>query len=68
MGVDDIPAEYRTADLFSHIDMGFLNRRLAMTALGTLRQEFINRQLPGDDHMTRLRNASASQACLLPQV
>lgn len=47
---------YRVADYFSHIDMGFLNRRLGITALGPARQEFLDRQRPGDDHMTVLGN------------
>jgi hypothetical protein len=36
--------------------MGFLNRRLAITELGPIRQEFLNHQTPGGDHMTVLRN------------
>lgn len=56
MGVEQIPAEHRTADLFSHIDMGFLNRRLAISALGPVREDFLRLQSSGDDQMTRLRN------------
>ena len=51
-----IPKEFRLADYFCHIDMGFLNRRLAISALGPLREEFIDRQKPGRDHMTVLSN------------
>jgi hypothetical protein len=51
-----IPKEFRLADYFSHIDMGFLNRRLAISALGPLREEFLARQKPGADHMTVLSN------------
>jgi hypothetical protein len=36
--------------------MGFLNRRLAISALGPIRDEFLQRQKPGDDHMTVLAN------------
>jgi hypothetical protein len=53
---DPIPKTYRLADYFSHIDMGFLNRRLAISALGPIRQEFLERQKPGDDHWTILNN------------
>lgn len=56
MTINQIPTQYRVADLFSHIDMGFLNRRLAITALGPIRQQFLDRQHPGEDHMTVLGN------------
>lgn len=56
MSVEMMPPGERLADLFSHIDMGFLNRRLALTALGPLRTDFMAMQIPGDDHMTRLSN------------
>jgi hypothetical protein len=56
MSVERIPETSRLADLFSHIDMGFLNRRLAIAALGPLRGEFLERQKPGEDHMTVLAN------------
>ena len=56
MTAETVPAKYRVEDFFTHIDMGFLNRRLAISALGPLRDEFIARQKPGDDHMTRLGN------------
>jgi hypothetical protein len=56
MSIEQMQAKIRVEDFFSHIDMGFLNRRLAITALGPLRDEFIARQKPGDDHMTRLTN------------
>ena len=57
MTADQSPPEHRRADFFNHIDMGFLNRRLAITALGPIRNEFITRQTPGDDHFTRLSNS-----------
>jgi hypothetical protein len=56
MSADDLPEEYRLADFFSHIDMGFLNRRLAITALGLMRSDFLKMQRPGEDHMTVLAN------------
>ena len=56
MSVDAVPQQFRVGDYFSHIDMGFLNRRLAITALGPLRDEFLIRQKPGDDHFTVLNN------------
>jgi hypothetical protein len=56
MSVELIPERYRLADFFSHIDMGFLNRRLAISALGPIRNHFLERQRPGDDHLTVLTN------------
>ena len=56
MGVEGLQHSDRVADYFGHIDMGFLNRRLAITALGPLRTDFLARQQAGDDHMTRLAN------------
>jgi hypothetical protein len=56
MSVMQLPGVIRTSDLFSHIDMGFLNRRLAISALGPLRDVFVERQKPGSDHMTVLGN------------
>ena len=53
----DIPQELRAEDKFHHIDMGFLNRRLCITALlPEARQHFIEHQRPGNDHMTVLAN------------
>lgn len=56
MNADQMPQQYRVEDFFSHIDMGFLNRRLAITALGPIRDAFIARQKPGNDHFTSLGN------------
>jgi hypothetical protein len=56
MSAQEIPEKYRLADFFSHIDMGFLNRRLAISALGPIRDDFLQRQRPGEDHMTVLAN------------
>ncbi len=56
MSANDVPQAYRLAEFFSHIDMGFLNRRLALSALGPIRELFRERRSPGDDHFTRLSN------------
>jgi hypothetical protein len=57
MSVHDIPQEFRVKDLFHHIDMGFLNRRLCLTALPpNIRAFYIERAKPGSDHMTVLSN------------
>ena len=56
MSIEDTPDDIRTADFFHHIDMGFLNRRLAISALGPLRNYYLEREQPGSDHMTVLRN------------
>ena len=56
MSAHDIPSDLRTGEFFHHIDPGFLNRRLCMTALSSLRDQFIRRQKPGTDHMTVLAN------------
>ena len=53
----DIPQELRTEDKFHHIDMGFLNRRLCITALlPEACERFLEQQKPGNDHMTELAN------------
>jgi len=56
MSAEHIPQGVRVADLFTHIDMGFLNRRLALTAIGRRRQEFERTRRQGDDHLTILSN------------
>lgn len=56
MSIEKFPPRERVRDLYSHIDMGFLNRRLAITALGPVRNIFLENQKPGDDHMTQLSN------------
>lgn len=56
MSIENTPQDIRTADYFHHIDMGFLNRRLAISALGPLRDQYLERVQPGSDHMTVLRN------------
>ena len=57
MSAHDVPAELRSAELFHHIDMGFINRRLCLTALpADFRARFIERAKPGSDHMTVLGN------------
>lgn len=56
MGVEKIPAEVRTSDFYTHIDMGFVNRRLGLQALGPLREQFLAKREPGEDHFTQLAN------------
>ncbi len=57
MSAHDIPSDLRTGEFFHHIDPGFLNRRLCITALSSeQRAEFFQRQKPGTDHMTVLAN------------
>lgn len=52
-----IPEGLRAEDKFHHIDMGFLNRRLCISALSSeVRGQFFERQKPGTDHMTRVVN------------
>ncbi len=57
MSVRDIPQAIRADDLFHHIDMGFLNRRLCLSALpGPIRSYYIEHAKPGSDHITVLSN------------
>ena len=57
MSATHIPDKLRSQDFFHHIDMGFLNRRLCITALpGPYRTFFLEKQKPGSDHMTVLAN------------
>lgn len=56
MSISELPTKYRLADFYYHIDMGFLNRRLAITALGPIRQHFLDRRQAGEDHFTQLAN------------
>ena len=57
MAASEVPDELRCKDAFHHIDMGFLNRRLCLSALpGEVRRYFIEHQKPGSDHMTVLAN------------
>lgn len=56
MSIVNTPQDTRTADFFHHIDMGFLNRRLAISALGPLRDQYLQHVQAGSDHMTVLRN------------
>ncbi len=57
MSAYDVPEDLRTKDEFHHIDMGFLNRRLCISALvPEARRIFLERQKPGTDHMTALSN------------
>lgn len=56
MSVAQIPGPLRISDFFIHIDMGFLNRRLAIGALGPIKSDFLDKQKPGTDQMTVLAN------------
>lgn len=56
MSASDIPPDLRTQRFFHHIDMGFLNRRLCMSALGPLRPLYLERAKQGSDHLTQLGN------------
>lgn len=57
MSVDQITENVRTKDAFHHIDMGFLNRRLALRALPRpIADHYTQRAEVGSDHMTQLRN------------
>ena len=57
MTVNNIPSDLRIKDVFHHIDMGFLNRRLCITALpNEIRSTYIERQKPGTDLMTVVSN------------
>jgi hypothetical protein len=57
MSIEKIPAELRTKDAFHHIDMGFVNRRLCLTALGESgRKYYAEHASPGDNHLARLSN------------
>jgi hypothetical protein len=56
-GVEAIPPDLRVKDVFHHIDMGFVNRRLCLTALTPdIRARFAERRRPGEDHLTVLSN------------
>ena len=53
----EIPAELRTTDKFHRIAVGFLNRRLCMSALlPEARERFQEYQRTGSDHLTVLAN------------
>lgn len=57
MSVEHISPNLRVKDVFHHIDMGFLNRRLCITALlPEIRAQYIDLEKPGSDHMTVLAN------------
>jgi hypothetical protein len=57
LSANDVPPALRIKDVFHHIDMGFLNRRLCITALpDQVRAQFIQLEKPGTDHITILSN------------
>jgi hypothetical protein len=50
-------AAIRKTDHYHHIDPGFLNRRLCLSSLPRdLLDYFDQKRLPGDDHLSQLRN------------
>jgi hypothetical protein len=57
MAAEDVPQNLRRKDLYHHIDMGFLNRRLALSSLSPTDREHIRQHASsGHDHLTRLQN------------
>lgn len=57
MSAEDIPAEIRGEKFYQHIDMGFVNRRLGLSALPPeLSKYYIEHANPGDDHLSVLAN------------
>lgn len=56
-GIGEIDLETRTSDAFHHIDMGFVNRRLCLSALGDRGRDFYAQHaLPRADHVAQLSN------------
>lgn len=57
MSIENIPKNLRIKDAFHHIDMGFLNRRLALRALPeSAAGYYLKHAEVGSDHFTQLRN------------
>jgi len=57
MSLEQIAGEVRRQDYYQHIDMGFLNRRLCLSALPPdVRELYFHEALPGTDHLSILRN------------
>jgi hypothetical protein len=57
LSISEVSPELRKEEAFHHIDAGFLNRRLCLTALGDAgRKYFSEHKSPGEDHMSRLSN------------
>ena len=57
MSIAELSAKLRTKDAFHHIDMGLVNRRLCLTALGKSgRKYYAEHIFPGGDHLARLSN------------
>ena len=57
MSVENVPNDLRTKDAFHHIDMGFLNRRLALRALPRPVADYYRENAKvGSDHFTQLAN------------
>ena len=54
---DPAPPDLRTKDVFHHIDMGFLNERLCLTAIGDMgRRLYSENRNAGSDHLSILSN------------
>jgi hypothetical protein len=57
MTIDRLPSALRAMDAFHHIDMGFLNRRLCLTALpAEVREAFHQKAKTETDHFSQLSN------------
>ena len=55
--IHEISKQLRTEDKFHHIDMGFLNKRLCISALPReIRSDFEQHKSSGSDHLTVLSN------------
>lgn len=53
MALKDSAALVRREDYYQHIDMGFLNRRLCLSALPPeVREVYVHDARPGTDHLT----------------
>ena len=57
MSIERLSQELRAKDVFHHIDMGFINRRLCLTALPPpIREAYAQRMTPGSGHLVELQN------------
>lgn len=57
MSIQTVDPILRNKDVFHHIDMGFLNRRLCISALPKeVRSIYFERSKSGSDHLTQLQN------------
>ena len=66
MSVAEIPEELRAKDKFHHIDPGFLNRRLCLSALfPEVREKLMDRLKPEDNNLVRMANGHLLVTALL---